>query len=100
MLNNYVTSAIRTGVPGLVGWLLGWLVTWGLAVPTSVRAWAVGLITFALLLAYYLAVRALEQRWPQLGWLLGTPTKPRYDVDVTPVKVVDTPKPAAPPATS
>ena len=100
MLTNYVTSGIRTGVPALVGWLLGWLVTWGLDVPASVRAWAVGLLTFALLMAYYLLVRLLEQRWPRLGWLLGSPTKPRYDA--TPVKAVDTPAapPAAPPATS
>lgn len=78
MLGNYFISVVRTGVPGLVAWVAGWLITVGLEVPKEVQDWAVGGITFGLLLAYYLATRALEQRWPKLGWLLGIPSKPQY----------------------
>lgn len=78
VLGNYVTSAIRTGVPGAVGWLLSWLVALQVSVPPAVEQWLIGLLTFVLLLAYYLLVRALESKWPALGWLLGTPAKPTY----------------------
>ncbi len=28
--------------------------------------------------AWYTIVRVAEQRWPQAGWLLGSPKKPTY----------------------
>lgn len=94
MLGNYLTSGIRTGVPGLIGALLAWLASAHINAPAGTDHWLTALLTFVLLLGYYLAVRALESRWPQLGWLLGTPTKPTYDLDLTPVSVTN------PPATS
>jgi hypothetical protein len=78
MLQNYAISGVRTAVPAAVGWLLSWLLARGIQVPAQARDWAVGALTFGLMMAYYFAVRALEHRWPQLGWLLGVPAKPTY----------------------
>jgi hypothetical protein len=81
--NNLIASALRTGVPMLVGWLLSLPVVpallSGLGVDTD-RAEQILSALFGLVLAYlwWLAARFLEHRWPQLGWLIGSPQKPVY----------------------
>lgn len=84
MIGAYITSAIRTGVPLAVGWLVAWLLAHGIDVPAQARDWAVGGLTFAAAFGYYLAVRALEHKWPQVGVLLGVPIKPVYPPAIDP----------------
>lgn len=74
--SGYVTSAIRTLVPYLIGLVVAWAVTLG--VPESLRATLTAVLTFAVGSGYYLAVRALERKWAWLGWFLGKPTPPVY----------------------
>lgn len=78
MLYGYLTSAVRTAVPAGVGWVFAWLLSKGIDVPAETREWAVSGLTFLILMGYYLLVRALELKFPSLGWLLGSPAKPVY----------------------
>src|SRR5690348_9921522 len=79
-LNDKVTSAIRTGVPMLVGLVVSYLlVHFGFTVPEDVQTWLESLLTFGLGYLYYLAVRGLEAKWPNLGWLLGVAKQPVYN---------------------
>jgi len=79
-LNDKVYSAIRTGVPMLVGLVISYLlVHFGFAVPEDVQTWLEGLLTFGIGYVYYLVVRWLEGKWPSLGWLLGSPNQPSYN---------------------
>jgi len=98
MLNGIIIGGIRTGVPALVGWVVSWLIARGIDIPSNTRDWLVGLLTFAILLAYYFAVRFLEEKWPAAGVLLGVPQKPVYGtgatvVDVEPTAVTTTTTP-------
>lgn len=78
-LNDKALSAIRTGVPMIVGWLASFLIVhFGFAIPQDVQGWLTALLGFGIGYAYYLGVRYLEGRWPQLGWLLGAPVQPMY----------------------
>lgn len=78
---NYVVSLIRTFSPILAGWLLSLplgpqiVSAFGVTDTKNVAALVAGGLGFG----YYAAVRALEQRWPSLGALLGHPAKPTYD---------------------
>lgn len=79
MLTNYVTSLIRTWVPIGVGLLLTWLGEhFHVVLSGHTSDTLVAVVTAALGAGYYAAVRALEHRFPQLGWLLGAPVKPNY----------------------
>lgn len=78
IIGNYLISAIRTGIPALVGFVVSWLVARGIDVPSSVRDWLIGIIMFGTLMGYYLLVRWLEIKWPKIGILLGVPTMPTY----------------------
>lgn len=77
-MNDYFISLIRTWVPLGVGAALSWLASIGLHLGADAE---VGLISFgtALITAvYYTVVRALEQRWPGFGRLLGKRTEVAY----------------------
>lgn len=89
----YGRSLIRTIVPIAVGALVGWLATRGITVDASVIIPAVDGIAAAL---YYAGVRALEQRWPRLGWLLGSPGAPSYGPQGPPPGIVLGDAPEAP----
>ena len=70
---------IRTVVP----WIVGLLLSWGVADffeidETSLLA----IVTTVVSTLYYAVGRKLEQINPNLGWLLGLPTPPTYDVVV------------------
>ena len=71
------TAHIRTYTPILVGWVLARIgETLG---PLDVDGATLSAAVTALVIAvYYGAVRWAEQRWPQLGWLLGSPHQPSY----------------------
>lgn len=76
-MNDFVTSLIRTYVPVVVGAVvayvtrkLGWVTPDTTAAATAFTGVVIGL--------YYAAARALEKRYPVLGWLLGRPAQPTY----------------------
>jgi hypothetical protein len=79
-LNDKALSAIRTGVPYLVGLGISFLIVHtGLSIPDDIKGWLTALLTFGVGYAYYLAVRWAEGKWPQMGWLLGAPVQPVYN---------------------
>ena len=77
-MSDFITAGIRTISPMIVGAVASWLITLGLTVSEDLKSSLVVLITFALSAAYYLIVKALERKFPQLGWLLGSPKQPVY----------------------
>ena len=77
-MSDYLASLIRTGVPAAVGAALAWLATAGLDVAPDDRTAIAAGATAALTAVYYGTVRALEQRWPIVGVLLGRTTPPTY----------------------
>lgn len=75
-MTTFVISLIRSNVPIVVGALLTWLVSLGIVVPEEGK---VGLILFLVAFLsgfYYLIVRLLEERYPQIGILLGFAKSP------------------------
>lgn len=78
-MNNLAISWIRTGVPYAVGALATWLITLGVELSPEATAGLITFLTFLLGNIYYLVARKLEQRWPQLGFLLGVPAQPQYE---------------------
>ena len=79
-MTDYSRSLIRTAVPLMVGALVGWLTSRGVKVDEATILPAVDSLVAAL---YYAGARALESRWPSLGWLLGAPGAPSYGVTNT-----------------
>lgn len=80
-MSDYLVSLVRTGVAVIVGAACGWGIRHGFGIdPTA----ATSLITPLAIAGYYAAVRALEVRYPQAGWLLGIATAPTYTPPVTP----------------
>lgn len=76
-----LTSIIRTAVPYLVGLVVSLGVTLGVEVPTEAQTALASLLTFAIGLAYYVAVRWAAKRWPWLEVLLGSPKAPTYPTE-------------------
>ena len=72
-MQSIVIGWIRTAVP----WAVGAALAAGL-LPDGLSEAATLVGTVALTSAYYLVGRALESRWPALGWLLGAPKAPSY----------------------
>lgn len=77
-MTNFFTSLIRTYVPIIVGALVAWLATLGLAIDADAAAGLIIFLTCALQGLYYLVVRLLERKFPQIGVLLGSAQKPVY----------------------
>lgn len=103
-MSQYVISVIRTWVPVLMGSLAGWLlVTFGIEVPKEAQEELTLLIGGAAIALYYALVRWLEQKFPNVGILLGyikqpvyvdpkqTPTEQITKVDAAIVEVAKTP---------
>lgn len=74
-MTDYGRSLIRTLVPLAVGALVGWLARRGITVDSAT---VIPLVDSAVAAVYYAGVRALEARWPRLGWMLGAPGAPSY----------------------
>lgn len=80
-------SIIRTVTSYIVGWLVGWLLSLAIVQQIGLSeeqlTWlALAVITGASTVigsAWYMAVRAAEQRWPWVGWLLGRRGAPVYE---------------------
>lgn len=90
--SDVVPSLIRTWTPIGVGAVISWAATQGLSVSDSTKSGLVALLTAVISGAYYALVRVAEQKWPQLGWLLGSPSQPSYNQGEPPKE------PTAPPA--
>lgn len=78
-MNATLISIIRTGVPYLVGLVVSWVATLGIHVPDDVKMQLTGAGVFVVGTIYYAVVRKLEQKWPAVGWLLGSPSQPFYE---------------------
>lgn len=81
-MNDLIVSRIRTYVPLAVGWALAQLAG-ALDVLHQVgidvdEGKAAGVAVLLLSGLYYDVARRLEQRFPKLGWLLGSPKQPTY----------------------
>lgn len=77
MLENLVTSIIRTAVPYITVWLVSTL-----ALPETVSAELEGSLVVLAGTIWYAIARAIEQRYPNFGYVLGSKAKPRYETDV------------------
>ncbi|MGH8879664.1 MAG: hypothetical protein ACRD0P_20330 [Stackebrandtia sp.] len=69
---------IRTWVPAAIGAALAWGATYGVDISSGEQAGLVAGLTAAMTSAYYAIVRAGEDRFPWLGFLLGTRKPPTY----------------------
>lgn len=86
MLSDLAVRLIRTLVPAAVGSLLAYLATRFPGVAETIRQVApegaldevYAALVWACIGLYYSVATALEQRWPQLGWLLGAAKQPVY----------------------
>lgn len=90
--SDVVPSLIRTWTPIGVGAAISWAATQGIDVSDSAKSALVALLTAVISGTYYALVRVAEQKWPQLGWLLGSPNQPSYNQGEPPQE------PPAPPA--
>jgi hypothetical protein len=85
-MNDLVTSWIRSVVPMIVGAALSWIaLRTGIVIDEASQAGLVTAFTGLLSGLYYILVRWLETKFPQVGWLLGLPKQPGYvDASVPP----------------
>lgn len=84
-MSDYVLSLVRTLVPIGVGWLLVQLATrWGIVLDDATAAEVKSAAVAIVAAVYYAIARALEQRWPWVGILLGARKQPVYAVTGTP----------------
>ncbi|MFI6317263.1 hypothetical protein ACIBG8_07080 [Nonomuraea sp. NPDC050556] len=78
MFHAWILSLWRTVVPTAVGGLLGWLALRGITIEgVTAEQLSAGAVVLGTGL-YYGVFRALEQRWPALGVLLGSTKQPSY----------------------
>ncbi len=75
MLTDYVTGHIRTGVPILVGFLVGLAAKYGIDLNSPELVAAISGVAGAF---WYGGVRALAERFPWAGILLGVNKAPKY----------------------
>lgn len=77
-MGDFVTSLIRTYVPILVGQVAAWLALKGVQLDDQTVVAATAALGGLLSAVYYLVVRLIEQKFPQIGVLLGSTKKPEY----------------------
>lgn len=75
-MNPFAASLIRTIVPIIVGSILGLLTRAGLDIDLEGQQALSTLIDSAFIGAYYLVIRIIETKVPQIGWLLGLAKTP------------------------
>jgi hypothetical protein len=100
-----VTTQVRTAFRAFISAIVGSAVAWGVSKWGSFHAGVfAGLVPVASGL-YYTAINALEKKYPNLGWLLGTLPQPKVVANPTPAPApiptptpepTPTPKPATP----
>lgn len=80
MLSDRIVSAIRTGVPNLIGALVTYLASRNhIVIDPHVTAFFASLAVFGVSTVYYLLVRYAESHWRWAGLLLGVPRRPKYE---------------------
>ena len=78
-MNNLITSMIRTLVPVGIGTFITWIqIHLGVTVDDATSASLIATATGITVGLYYVVVRWLETRFPQIGWLLGLAKAPGY----------------------
>lgn len=77
-MSNFVTSLIRTYVPIIVGAIISFLTAKGIEIDESSIAGLTAFMTALFSGVYYLVVRLLEKKYPQVGILLGRVKTPDY----------------------
>jgi hypothetical protein len=75
MLDAYLQSVIRSVVPVAVAALVSFALRYGVHLDTGATADALGALAGS---AYYALVRWAEEKFPNLGWLLGKAGTPSY----------------------
>lgn len=86
-MNDLAISYIRTYVPKLIGLLVGWLAAKGFEIDgTELTIAVIGLIE----VLWYGIARALEQKFPWAGALIGYKKAPAYTPPPAP-PVIDAP---------
>lgn len=88
-LNNTVIGLIRTWVPIGVGAVISWLATLGLQLDSETQTATVVALTGVIQAVYYTLVRLLEDKFPAIGWLLGSAKTPNYGPPE--IKIVEIP---------
>lgn len=76
-MNDMLKSIIRTFVPVVVGLILSGLAQLGIEIEAAALA---GIVDAIFIGGYYAIVRFLESKSANLGWLLGLPSPPNYEV--------------------
>lgn len=72
----FIISFVRTVTPTLVGALSAWLVSLGITLPDEAYTALISFLFVVFTGLYYLVVRLLEERFPQVGILLGIAKSP------------------------
>lgn len=67
---------IRTITPYATAYIVTWLAKKGMVANAEEVNAQFSLVAGSV---WYAAVRALEQKWPKAGWLLGVAKQPKYD---------------------
>lgn len=81
-IRDVLASMVRTYTPYAATWALGALGRrLGIPLPTEELAAASVVIVGSL---WHGIVRVLEERWPALGWFLGLPVPPTYELPTPP----------------
>ena len=78
-MTDFITSLIRTWTPIAVGAVVAWLVARGIEIPKEAVDGVVAFLAALFSGLYYAIIRALETRFPQLGWLLGQAKQVKYN---------------------
>lgn len=78
-MNDFVTSHIRTFTPVAVGQLAAWLITLGIELDADTQAGLILALGGLVTAVYYFIARKLEQKFPSMGWLLGSKKQPEYN---------------------
>lgn len=83
-MSDFVISLIRTFVPTAVGAAIAWLVSLGVDIDLQTQQALAGALVTVCVTGYYALARFAEERWPQLGWLLGVAKQPVYNEELEP----------------
>lgn len=84
-MNPFIASLIRTIVPVAAGAVISWLALVNLDIDAEGQTALASLLTAVLTGAYYIVVRLIETKVPQVGWLLGLAKSPdSYSQDPAP----------------
>lgn len=75
-MSVFIAGLIRTVVPAIVGALAAWLVSLGLELPEEAYTGLTAALGLLFTGVYYAVVRLIEERVPQVGWLLGLAKSP------------------------